>query len=322
MTIIAFRCDGNDAVGAGHVARCLQIARAFRDAGRTVVFVGEYEGTSASLVAAAGVEVRAPAGPGLGIPSGAGAAVVDSYELSWPEMEELAGSIPVAFIADGNDAPSVTAVVSYHLDAERRVRVPRGTVAILGPAYAPVSRECADARRGRERFQHALVALGGGGHGGHAVELVAEELLRHDDVEVFVAGRGAALPQHPRLRHEFVAGGLSERIAWADVAVCGAGSTPYELACAGVPALLLVLADNQESVGRAFAEAGAAISLDARGGLDRSALRAAVERLRDPEERRRLARAGQRLVDGRGAERTRDALLEAFTASGAAGALF
>ena len=322
MDAIAFRCDGNDSVGAGHVARCLQIARAFRSAGHAVVFVGTYEGTAAGLVAAAEIDVVAPAGPGLGVPSTAAAAVVDSYDLPWSEMEELARSMPVAFVADGDDAPAVTAVVSYHLDADRRLRIPPGAVPILGPAYAPVSPDCSQARRERREIRHALVALGGGGHGSHAVQLVAEELLRHEDLEVFVAGRGAELPEHPRLQQDFLAGGLGERIAWADIAVCGAGSTPYELACAGVPAVLLVLADNQEPVGRAFAEAGAGIALEARGGLERTALRAEIDRLHDPEAHRRIAETGQRLVDGRGAERTRDALLEAFTASGAPGALF
>ena len=33
--------------------------------------------------------------------------------------------------------------------------------------------------------------------------------------------------------------GLVERARWADVAVTAAGLTPYELACAGVPAAIL-----------------------------------------------------------------------------------
>ena len=53
-------------------------------------------------------------------------------------------------------------------------------------------------------------------------------------------------------------GGLAERIGWADIAVSAAGSTPYDLACAGVPFALRAVADNQRPIRRAFLDEGLA----------------------------------------------------------------
>ena len=66
--------------------------------------------------------------------------------------------------------------------------------------------------------------------------------------------------------------GLADRVAWADLALTAAGATAYELACAGVPALLIVVADNQLRVAGAFGRAGVAVWLDARARLDRQAI--------------------------------------------------
>ena len=58
--MIAFRCDGGDRVGAGHVARCLQIALAFRMAGHESLFVGDYDGLAAALLEAEGAATARP----------------------------------------------------------------------------------------------------------------------------------------------------------------------------------------------------------------------------------------------------------------------
>ena len=52
---------------------------------------------------------------------------------------------------------------------------------------------------------------------------------------------------------------MLDLIAGSDVAVSAAGFTPYELACAGVPAVVVSVADNQVPVARALDRAGVAI---------------------------------------------------------------
>jgi len=121
-------------------------------------------------------------------------------------------------------------------------------------------------------------------------------------LEVFVSGAGNG----PDI-------GLVERIAWADVAISAAGTTAYELACAGVPTVAGIVANNQLPVAAGLARAGAARGFDARSAGAGERLAAEVAALASPEERARLSVAGPDTVDGYGAARARDALLAAFS---------
>jgi spore coat polysaccharide biosynthesis predicted glycosyltransferase SpsG/GNAT superfamily N-acetyltransferase len=308
---ILFRCDGDDRIGAGHVSRCIQIALAMQAAGHPVAFAGSYEGVAADLLAHSEQRVEEPdPDRPAGIPAGAEAAVVDSYEIPFAEIEAAARAIPTAFIADGESAPVCTAVLSYHLDAAERMHVSAETPAILGAAYAPVRPGCVAARRPRG-LEHGLVTIGGGGAGAAILEQITKAMLELG-IELFVAADAPELAQHARVQAGRIAGGLLDRIAWADVAASGAGSTPYELACAGVPALLITLADNQAPIGTAFDSQGIAIALDARDGLDAPRLADAVQRLAEERIRHALSTTGPARIDGYGAFRARDALTAAF----------
>jgi spore coat polysaccharide biosynthesis predicted glycosyltransferase SpsG/RimJ/RimL family protein N-acetyltransferase len=311
-TGIAIRCDGDDRVGAGHVARCLQIALACRRVGIPIRFIGRYRGVAAALLASERVQSDAPGDGPLGVEAGATGVIVDSYELPAAEVEALDRSVPVAVVWDGGPVPPVTAVLAHHLDAAARCPVPERTTAALGPDFAPVPPGCLAARRPRG-LQRVVVTLGGGAGATSLLQSVVDALLDvDDDLEVFVAGVDSPPRPDPRVRSGILRSGLAELMRWADVAVSGAGSTAYELACAGVPAVLLTVADNQAPVATAFAEHGLAMVLDARNGVSDGELRRAIEPLTDSGERERLAAATPALIDGYGAFRARDALLAAF----------
>ena len=297
--MIAFRCDGGARVGAGHVARCLQIALAFEAAGTATRFVGTYGGIAADLLAAAGVTSVAPAGDEtLGVGAGVRAVVVDSYEIEPARIEAAGRALPLAAVVDDGAAPAVAAALSYHLDAEQRIAVPGETRRILGVDWAPVSPALSAARRARG-LASALVTAGGGDAGREVARDAAMALLAIDPaLEVFVAAPGAPLVEDARVTWDTLRGGLAERIAWADVAVSAAGSTPYDLACAGVPMALRAFAANQRPILRAF--------------VDRGLASGDVSRLGDAGARAALAAAGPRHVDGYGAFRARDALAAAF----------
>lgn len=306
---ILFRCDGGTRVGAGHIARCLQIAAAFRHAGKPIVFVGRYEDLPGQLVTRAKVPTVLPSGGPAGVPAGAGGVVVDSYEIAANELLELERSVPVAAIIDGEQVPEVTAVLSYRSDADR-LRIPRRTTGILGADYAPVSPVLTRGRRRRD-FKRLLVTMGASGAGLAALPDVVRALAELD-VEIFVAGV-RELPAEMVSRGRLEAGiepTLVERICWADAAVAAAGTTAYDFACAGLPALLQPIAANQEPFAKALATNGVAL-LAARGNA--AALAQSVDELADPRVRERLAVSGPALIDGYGAYRARDAILDAFS---------
>lgn len=306
-SLVSFRCDGDDRIGAGHVARCVQLAKAFAAGGTEVVFEGSFGGTAAQLLEAAGFPARPALGAEAGELSGAGV-IVDSYSIGDAELEQMARDRPTAVICDAGRAPRVTAVLSPHLGA---VATDAATVPIVGADYAPVSPELLGARRERG-FARVLVSMGGGGVKTDAIVAAVQALRELGGLRIFVAAAGPlpATLAGADLKSGAVRG-LGERIAWADVAVAGGGTTAYDLACAGVPAVLAVLADNQRPIVRTLSRAG--VALPSCGEPAATAFAAAVRRLAEPESRAALASAGPRLVDGYGAFRARDALTAAFS---------
>jgi len=96
--------------------------------------------------------------------------------------------------------------------------------------------------------------------------------------------------------------GLEDAIAKCDVAVSAAGLTAYELACAGVPAVLIEIAPNQRRVARASAAAGTALTIAAKGRW-RPDLSRALRRLDEDGVRDALAATGVAAFDGVGAAR-------------------
>ena len=87
----------------------------------------------------------------------------------------------------------------------------------------------------------ATVVIGGGNPHRASLEAAAE---------------GAGFP----LRLVVNAPDMPARMAWADMAVCAGGSTNWELAWMGLPALIVVTADNQQGIAEGLDAAGAARS--------------------------------------------------------------
>jgi len=98
-------------------------------------------------------------------------------------------------------------------------------------------------------------------------------------------------------------------MAWADVAVSGAGSTCWELAFMGLPAAVLVLADNQRGIAAGLSAHGTVINLgEAPDATDAHIAEALCSLLGDRELCTRMSRKGRELIDGRGAERVAEHL--------------
>jgi spore coat polysaccharide biosynthesis predicted glycosyltransferase SpsG len=97
---------------------------------------------------------------------------------------------------------------------------------------------------------------------------------------------------------------------WADVAIGAAGTTSLELASRGLPAVQLVLMDNQVRVAAELERRGIAISCGEPDDHLEVRIRSAVEALASWPRRAAMSEAGRRLVDGQGASRVAARLLE------------
>lgn len=98
---------------------------------------------------------------------------------------------------------------------------------------------------------------------------------------------------------------------FCDIAISAAGSTTYELVACGVPALLVVAADNQLRLAQEAERRGIAFNLGWHHELEAANLYLALDRLiYDQALREKMAIRGQELIDGRGAGRVADILLK------------
>jgi UDP-2,4-diacetamido-2,4,6-trideoxy-beta-L-altropyranose hydrolase len=79
----------------------------------------------------------------------------------------------------------------------------------------------------------------------------------------------------------------------------------------GLPAITITLADNQRDIASALSDAGVSVDLGWYDDVTAEAVEASVTRLiGDQEGRERMGTTGQKLVDGRGASRVVDAMIE------------
>jgi spore coat polysaccharide biosynthesis predicted glycosyltransferase SpsG len=100
------------------------------------------------------------------------------------------------------------------------------------------------------------------------------------------------------------ASNMPELLAWADVAVSAGGSTCWELAYMGLPAVVIVRAENQKDIAADLDRAGVVISLKQHTEVTLEHLAGTIFRLiEDHELRQKMSRQGRELVDGQGSAR-------------------
>ena len=97
---------------------------------------------------------------------------------------------------------------------------------------------------------------------------------------------------------------LAEHYKWCDLVIATSGLTKYELAATGTPAVLLSINREHAEVNLPFALEGTALDLGVHETISVKYLAEQVRMLLyDIQKRRTMAEKGQRLIDGRGADR-------------------
>ncbi|MGH8238886.1 MAG: GNAT family N-acetyltransferase, partial [Steroidobacteraceae bacterium] len=195
--------------------------------------------------------------------------------------------------------------------------VPANCQLLLGPRFALLRPEFAARRAGLARAygQHSVVLFAGGGDPDNVTGSILEawEALppSRPALDVIV---GAANPHVTKIRERCAAltnvtmhvhtSRMSELLAAADLLIGSAGTVSWERCCLGVPALMVVVADNQRLNARLLARHRTGINLGDAARLDHAALRSMIERvLVRPSLLRRMGERAADLVDGRGAVR-------------------
>jgi spore coat polysaccharide biosynthesis predicted glycosyltransferase SpsG len=335
---VLFRVDACPRIGWEHLSRCLAYAAALQRRRRPAFFLSQLEPGSLGLtLKRGGNEWLAADGP---------AGTEEDLQETLREVRRLR---PAAVIVDAPEASAEylqtlrnTGVLTVSMDSLAAVRFPsrlvinpllgpgresyefaRGTQLLLGARYALVRPEIRRIRplRAQEPIQpfRALVALGDDDPNRQAGEL-AKLLLNCPRVgRVDIAVR----PYHPGLaalqelaatcpdRLEVVSEPAETplRIARCHFAVAAGNAWSLELACVGVPQLLIVQSETHWPTAQRLEEEGAATCLGWHANVSPTTLRQAVnDLLTDPLQRQAMARCGRKLIDGRGPDRLVTAL--------------
>lgn len=259
--------------------------------------------------------------------------VVDHYGLSvaWQRLMQAGLAQPAVLVID--DLANRRHQSTVLMDANRldstaadpyQDLVPEACTILLGPPYAlldPLYPQLQPLLPVRRQLSRLLVFFGGvdlANHGAVALEALNHPRLRHLAVDV-VLGPGAphradleARVQH-RAHTSLHVGlpSLAGLMAQADLALGAAGTTSWERACLGLPALVVPVAENQNQGARALEASGVARCVDLQAVADpvEALQRAVLDLLDAPAALQAMSDACLQLGDGRGLARVITALL-------------
>lgn len=337
------RADAGPQIGTGHVMRCLALAQAWQDRGGSVSFVMVMEAPALeNRLRSEGMEVvRLSADPGsvddahktAGLAQEAGSdwVVVDGYHFGADCQRVIKDhALRLLFIDDNEHADHYCADVVlnqniYAQDGWYASREPH-TQPLLGTRYALLRREFLKWRGwNRETPKVAgkvLVTLGGGDVEGVTLKVIrALQRVKVDELEATVVVGGSS--RHGKELQSAVPGlrfpvrlerdvkSMPELMAWADLAVSAGGSTCWELAFMGLPACVLVLAENQERNVSALGLRAQVVDLGRAAEVNEERISGEIEGLMTDRPRRQgMSEQGRALVDGGGANRVVRAMRE------------
>jgi len=307
---VLFAVAAGPRVGFGHLARCRALARAMR-----VRLLMAVRGTPATCrtarelgatVVTNGTRALARIRPDLLIVddpcSDAGA--------RWVNQARQHG-IAVASIHDlGRGYLRSDLVIDGTLMAHRSTRMR----SLTGPQFAILDPSFAGRVAARRIAGRVVIALGGGVHVRRFAAALVSRIVHGAPRATVVVAAGFSRgprPSLPTSARWIDATDLAAELARASVAVLGGGITLYEASVLGTPLVALAVTHAQRRTIRAFAREGALIDAGLAGtaGFDRRVSAGVTRLLTAPSQARAMGARARRLVDGRGAHRVADELV-------------
>jgi spore coat polysaccharide biosynthesis predicted glycosyltransferase SpsG len=330
---ILFRVDGTSQTGHERLYRCLTYAAALQRRRRPCFFLSQVEPAPlAFALRRAGndrIEARHPVGTAEDVEQtlselrriNPAAVVVDSAGADEAYLRALRAASPVVVSLDHLATvgfPSRLVINPLLGPAKEAYSFARGTQLLLGARYALVRPEVRRARpiRSQEPPQpfRIMVALGDDDPHNRTLEL-ARTLMntpRVGRVDAVVRPHHPALEQFQQMAETYTGrfevatepAELTARLSRCHLAVTAGNSWSVELACVGLPQLIIVEQEAHWPTAQRLEEEGAAVCLGQHPNVSVPTIRQAVQNLlADQAERQMMSRAGRRLIDGRGPDR-------------------
>jgi UDP-2,4-diacetamido-2,4,6-trideoxy-beta-L-altropyranose hydrolase len=333
--VLLVRADASVTSGTGHAVRCLALAQAWQQAGGDVVFVmAEVTEAIRELVRSERVEIDViDATPGgvTDFPQTKECALrhkaewlaLDGYHFDAEYVAELQQVVSVLVIDDNGELESYSSELvlnqNAHANEGMYARRASRTRLLLGPRYVLLRKEFVEyrdwTRNVPEQGKRILLTMGGSDPKDLTPGILAAlaGLPMHDlEIRVVVGGSAgnrsgvaeAAARFSGRVEVMSNVTNMAELMAWADLAIAGAGTTCWEMCRLGLPAIVIVVAENQRFIAGHLADIGAAVNAGAAESIDcQSLAQMAADLLKNRDRRLEMSQLARQLVDGKGSER-------------------
>jgi spore coat polysaccharide biosynthesis predicted glycosyltransferase SpsG len=335
---ILFRVDGTPRSGWERLSRCLIFAAALQRRRRPTFFLSQLDPGHLALAIKRGgsewLEADEPAGNEDDLAETIqeirrlhpAAVVIDSAHVTESYLEELAAT-GVLVISIDHQAhlrfPSQLVINPLLEPGRDAYEFHPGSQLLLGRRYAFVRSDIKRVRqmRAQEPGQpfRTVVAMGD-----DDAQMVTADLARTllaisrlSKIDLVARPQFASLGKlqelaasHPeRIELAIESSEITSRMVRCHFAISNGGSWSLELACVGIPQLILVQNEAHWPNARRLEDEGAAICLGGQETVSPARIRQAIgDLLSDPLERQAMARCGRKLIDGRGPDRLVTAL--------------
>lgn len=333
-------------MGTGHLMRCLALSQAWQDSGGHAIFAMAIEAPKLEMrLQSEGMEVihlSARSGSDddaiqtvhLARQRGASWIVADGYHFGadYQRIIKEAG-LCLLFIDDDGQAGHYYAdvVVNQNLHARESfyARKEPYTRLLLGIRYVLLRREFLQRREWRREIpevaRKVLVTLGGGDPDNVTLKVVqALQRVKVAGLEAMVVVGGSNphyeelqssindSPTSIRLQRNVT--NMPELMAGADLAISSGGTTVWELAFMGIPALVGMIAPIEELLLDGLKEQRLFVNVGWFSKLSVEQLaEAVIAAMEDRKMRSQASLLGRKLVDGHGVDRVLEAMNEKST---------
>lgn len=328
MPRLFIRTEASAQIGMGHFMRCFAVAENARRRNIPVVFLmSEAVPAISRRAESIGADVQVMDAP-LGSDAGAIAAsgieagdwlIVDSYKTTQAYLSALHGLARLTVVDDLNafdaydcDLLVNAAEAAFDMGYGKKTRAGL----LLGADYAMIREEFQNPSA-PERQDNAIAVMFGGSDPGGLTVVVAERLhYAFPDMTIrVIAGPANAhigllrdtARDLPGISLHVDPPSVAEVLAGASLVVTAAGGSIGEVAAMALPALVLVVYDNQA----AALQSCPFPVIDVRKGLPDDLETAVAALFDDPEGLAEIAAHGHAIVDGKGAQRIVEAMFGA-----------
>lgn len=327
---LVIRADSSEAIGSGHTMRCLAVAEEWSNRGGRVIFACHtVSGLARDRVQRSGFELthispEPDATKRIAAEVGAQWVILDLGARSHPQLRTLAGDVHTLVIDDlgGSFPRPPTLVVNQNAHAPNtEYRGVPGDSTLLGLDYLLLRDEFLSVEPRSSvamRCSHVLLALGGSDPRGLLCGL-AEALSQVAEWTVHVvmpsdhSGSADLRSLHERTSRVSLHIGpeMATLMRDMDLAVTSGGTTVWELAYLGIPAVVGAVSSLEERLTEGLNQLGLYHTIGPLEEVDpRSVAEIALERCLDPEWRRVTNEQARSIIDGQGRRRVVEAMLD------------